>query len=78
VGRDFLSGSGRARVGLGSGSGRARVGLGLIKYCISWELVGLGLHDINKLKIRAFSLGQGCQMVCFQTKIPIWVNFGGP
>jgi hypothetical protein len=21
---------------------------------------------------------QGCQMVCFQTKIPIWVNFGGP
>jgi hypothetical protein len=20
---------------------------------------------------------QGCQMVCFQTKIPIWVNFGG-
>jgi hypothetical protein len=21
---------------------------------------------------------QGCQMVYFQTKIPIWVNFGGP
>jgi hypothetical protein len=20
---------------------------------------------------------QGCQVVCFQTKIPIWVNFGG-
>jgi hypothetical protein len=23
-------------------------------------------------------LEQGCQMVCFQFKIPIWVNFGGP
>jgi hypothetical protein len=22
--------------------------------------------------------GHGCQMVSFQTKIPIWVNFGGP
>jgi hypothetical protein len=22
-------------------------------------------------------LNQGCQMVCFQTKISIWVNFGG-
>jgi hypothetical protein len=21
---------------------------------------------------------QGCQTVSFQTKIPIWVNFGGP
>jgi hypothetical protein len=21
---------------------------------------------------------QGCQMIYFQTKIPIWVNFGGP
>jgi hypothetical protein len=21
---------------------------------------------------------QGCQMVSFQNKIPIWVNFGGP
>jgi hypothetical protein len=23
------------------------------------------------------SSDQGCQMVCFQTKNPIWVNFGG-
>jgi hypothetical protein len=24
------------------------------------------------------TLDQGCQMVCFQTKIRIWVNFGWP
>jgi hypothetical protein len=24
------------------------------------------------------SAGQGCQMVFFKPKIPIWVNFGGP
>jgi hypothetical protein len=24
------------------------------------------------------SLGQGCQMVCFQTKNPTWENFEGP
>jgi hypothetical protein len=23
-------------------------------------------------------MGQGCQMVYFHTKIPIWVNLGGP
>jgi hypothetical protein len=25
-----------------------------------------------------FATNQGCQMFYFQTKFPIWVNFGGP
>jgi hypothetical protein len=39
------------------------------------HLVKLGVGTVrfdNKVCRR----NQGCQMVCFQTKIPIWVNFG--
>jgi hypothetical protein len=28
--------------------------------------------------VESETLVHGCQMVYFQTKIPIWVNFGGP
>jgi hypothetical protein len=30
------------------------------------------------LKSELFTKRQGCQMVYFQTKTPIWVNFGEP
>jgi hypothetical protein len=34
------------------------------------------LNAFNDIE-QARGLLQGCQMVCFQTKITIWVNFGG-
>jgi hypothetical protein len=39
--------------------------------------IGIKKHKMEYLKIFIWHRNQGCQMVCFKPKIPIWVNFAG-
>jgi hypothetical protein len=56
----------------------SRQGIGW-KFYLRKEKIKLPMKIFSSTTYHFFKLTahQGCQMVCFQTKIPIWVNFGG-